>query len=396
MLLLHLLADLHARGTIRIQPSVYHLHHRLRPDAALDLDFVRRRVAELGWAFFFEEKDTAAFAARAGLGNEAAGRALRYRGVGRVMQGLPGAVAVTAHHADDYLESVLLHLLRGGGRSAFETLPLSARVLGVPILRPLLPFSRAELAALAASEGVVFREDPSNSDVELRRNRLRAQIVPLLVREGLDPGAFWQRFHGETASDARARAGSGPTHVALDRKLLFPLTARQIKRALDLALGSLELSPASGSLVRDLLSACRAREDFRFQWHSSHLRVWAKRSGPLWLFSEREGLLRPAHFAEGSGSVSIRWGGKVAEYALGPGEAAGTWRPGLRVLLPSGGRKDLKKVFQELGVPVPIRSQVPLIWNEEFGLVTCVCLSFWETGADRVYPLSRPGTGEQK
>ena len=394
MVLLRLAARLNQDGLLRVAPVVYHLEHGLRSEGAGDLDFVRREVAALGWPFFFERKDTAAFARRLGLGAEEAGRVLRYRGVGRLLRSMEGAAAVTAHHADDYLESVLLHLLRGGGRSAFDTLPVSARVQGIPVLRPLLSVSREELAGVAAAHEIRYREDASNSDTNFRRNRLRAQLVPVLKREGLDVGAFWRRFHGESAAEAIALAGVPPTHVSLDRRLLFPGTGRQVKRALDVALGSLGLSPASESLAAALLAAFHTRADFRFRWNSAHLLAWANRSGPLWLFAG-DGLLKPPQFSQEPGRAVIRYGGRTTAYALSAGEAASAWKPGLKVSLPGGGRKELKKVFQELGLPVPLRRLLPLIINEREGLVSRVCLSFWENTPDRVFAAREAPGNEQ-
>jgi tRNA(Ile)-lysidine synthase len=93
-----------------------------------------------------------------------------------------------AHHSNDQAETVLLNIARGTGLAGLRGMP-DRRLLspGVQLVRPLLDFSRAELAAFAADRGISYAEDASNSSSEFTRNRIRHQILPAL-RESLNPG----------------------------------------------------------------------------------------------------------------------------------------------------------------------------------------------------------------
>ena len=84
---------------------------------------------------------------------------------------------VTAHTADDQAETVLMRGLRGAGARG-----LAGLLAGSDVLRPLLPFTRAELACHAASRGIEFFEDPSNQDRRFLRNRVRHDLLPALER----------------------------------------------------------------------------------------------------------------------------------------------------------------------------------------------------------------------
>jgi len=104
-------------------------------------------------------------------------------------------VVVTAHHADDQLETVLLKLFQGRGFTGIQTV---GRTLGVNVLRPLLNVSRATLEAYCKTRGLQWIEDPSNQDQRYDRNYLRHEIVPLLKKRWPDVAGRVQRVH-ETA-----------------------------------------------------------------------------------------------------------------------------------------------------------------------------------------------------
>ena len=87
---------------------------------------------------------------------------------------------LTAHHRDDQVETVLMHLLRGSGLKGLAGMQLrEARCEGV-LLRPLLRTSKTELLEYAQSEKVAYREDSSNLEQTYQRNWLRHEIVARL------------------------------------------------------------------------------------------------------------------------------------------------------------------------------------------------------------------------
>lgn len=96
-----------------------------------------------------------------------------------------GTAVVLGHHADDALEDLLLRLARGSNASGLTGLRARREIRGVEIVRPLLEFRRAELAAFLADAGIVgWRHDSSNDDTGFRRNAVRHQWLPM-IRETL-------------------------------------------------------------------------------------------------------------------------------------------------------------------------------------------------------------------
>ncbi len=156
--------------------------HRLRPAAAEEAATVAALCANLGlphavlpieWA----EPPTANLQARA--------RDVRYPALGTwaLERGL--AAVATAHHRDDQAETVLMRLARGSGVGGLAGIERS-RPIGPPVqlIRPLLGWSRAELAAIVAGAGIAAIDDPSNRDERFDRTRARALLG---ATEWLDP-----------------------------------------------------------------------------------------------------------------------------------------------------------------------------------------------------------------
>ena len=204
------MALLHGAGAAaRWQLTVAHLDHALRPDSADDAAFVAGAAASLGLPFETRRTDVAALARDEGRSIEEAAREARYRFLEDVAP--DGALIVTAHTADDAAETVLLNLLRGSGLAGARGIPARRG----RIVRPLLAERRATLRALLDEAGIAYRLDPTNADPAFLRNRVRAELLPLL--EELRPGAV-------------GRIGQFARLAADDDALLDELAAAELER----------------------------------------------------------------------------------------------------------------------------------------------------------------------
>ncbi len=168
-LALLLLANAALSGRI----AVASVDHGLRPEAAAEVALVGRIAGERGIPF-------AALKVTVAPGNaQLRSREARYDALARwaVDAGL-GAVA-TAHHADDQAETLLMRLNRGSGLSGLAGVRARATLPGTqtPLLRPLLGWRKAELAAVAPAAGIIPAEDPSNTNPAFDRARIRAALA---------------------------------------------------------------------------------------------------------------------------------------------------------------------------------------------------------------------------
>ncbi|HBO37032.1 MAG TPA: tRNA lysidine(34) synthetase TilS, partial [Pasteurellaceae bacterium] len=117
-------------------------------------------------------------------GVEAAAREARYQAIGRYLQ--PHEILVTAHHLQDQTETFLLALKRGTGIQGLGAMQPQSVVYNLPILRPLLNFTRLQLEDYVHSEQLTWIEDESNHDNRYERNFLRNEILPPLRRRWAD------------------------------------------------------------------------------------------------------------------------------------------------------------------------------------------------------------------
>lgn len=142
---------------------------------------------------------------------QARARAARYGVMAAWMRAQGLATLVTAHHADDQAETLVMRLNRGSGLRGLAGMRARATVPGAPslaLLRPLLDWRRGELAALCAAAGVVPADDPSNRDTAFERVR---------VREGLAQ-AGWIDPAGLAASAGRLAEADEALEWAADRE----------------------------------------------------------------------------------------------------------------------------------------------------------------------------------
>jgi tRNA(Ile)-lysidine synthase len=227
------LALLHYLHSLHYPLLVASFNHRLRPGAETDINFVRAFAASLGLPFVTDSADVAAHAAAQGLSIEEAARELRYQFLFREARKAGAQVVAVGHTADDQAETVLMHFLRGSGLSGLKGMP--ARIIlpvfdaEIPLVRPLLNWTRSDTEAYCRQHALEPRIDPTNTDTHYFRNRLRHELLPILeqynpqIRQSLARSAqTLQRDYTllnsliETAWQKTVRS-SGPEFVEFER-----------------------------------------------------------------------------------------------------------------------------------------------------------------------------------
>ena len=313
----------------------------------------------------------------AGKGLEAAARSARYAAFATQLS--DGEILTLAHHADDQAETVLLKLLRGAGPEGIGGMR-ALRAFGNRLLwRPLLALPRARLTAYANEQGLHWIDDPSNADTRLRRNFVRAEILPRLSQRwpeasaAIAHSAAWARAAAEFI-DAQAQVafaglqGRNPATLAWRGWLALPdalcdpvlrlwLRALGLEEPAHFHVAELErqLGSAGRSAVpcvrwpgcelrrfRDLLYAMPPitpiEEGWSATWDGSAMPLPA--GGTLRLISETrasESTQTPTL------SVHYRRGGE----RIKPTGAAHT--------------RELRLLLQELGIPPWERDRIPLV-----------------------------------
>ena len=179
---------------LKITLHVAHLDHQLRgAESEADAEYVSDLAHQLGIPATIERRDVRAEQARQRTSLEEAAREVRYTFLAEVARSIGASRVAVGHTADDHIETVLMHLIRGTGNRGLRGLQPSSRWLAtdprhrwqssgnsLTIIRPLLPVSRQETADFCRNHQLIPRIDASNLSLSPLRNRIRHQLLPLL------------------------------------------------------------------------------------------------------------------------------------------------------------------------------------------------------------------------
>ncbi len=183
--MLHILNDLHVELGIDLQ--VAHLDHMLRgAESDADLVYVEGLARKLGLPATVERVDVEAYRRQHRLSVEEAAREARYGFLTSVAQGLTYSKIAAGHTADDQVETILMHLIRGAGLHGLRGMQPACELRsgeggpGLTLVRPLLAVARAETESYCAEHGLSPRMDQSNSALVYQRNSIRLDLLPLL------------------------------------------------------------------------------------------------------------------------------------------------------------------------------------------------------------------------
>ncbi|WP_298187874.1 tRNA lysidine(34) synthetase TilS [uncultured Pseudomonas sp.] len=368
--LLHLLAGLAQREALP-PLSAIHIHHGLQSAADAWPAHCRELCAGLSVPLQVEYVQVVP-----GASLERAARDARYAAFAARLDA--GEVLLTAQHRDDQAETLLFRLLRGAGVQGLAAMQVSRALAAGRLVRPLLNCSRAELQVYAVEQKLSWVDDPSNTDERFSRNYLRRQVLPSLLK----------RWPQALVSLSRTAAHLGEAGQLLDELAQQDVAAAEVSGEFAwlplprLALPALRglSEPRQRNALRYWLRPLTAMPDSEHWVGWQALRdaavdaapVWRLAAGELrrsdeclwwlagdWLRSPAQ-LARAVHGAQcavlpGNGCVRIE--GRLP---------AGNWQLGYRrageqILLQGRGHRDLKRLFNELRVPVFVRERLPLL-----------------------------------
>ena len=167
----------HLCAQLQLNISLVHCNFNLRGNESdEDESFVLQLAEDLELEVFLESFETETYAQEHKISIQMAARELRYVWFEELASQLHYDYILTAHHADDNLETFLINLSRGTGLDGLVGIPEKNGKL----VRPLLPFSREEIQIFAGKNQIKWREDSSNASTKYLRNKLRHDVIPKL------------------------------------------------------------------------------------------------------------------------------------------------------------------------------------------------------------------------
>lgn len=381
VVLLHLLRF----GAEDLAPQLHvaHFDHRMRPGSEADARWVRGLSAAWDLPFRFG-------AASAPPTSEAEARVQRYAFLEEVRSEVGARAVVTAHHADDQAETVLFRVLRGTGLAGLAGIA-ERRAPGV--VRPLLPFFRAELEAYARAARIRHLEDPTNRLSAFARNRIRHALLPWIESEiaprarralvrvsclAHEAEAGWESLLPGLLADVGAHVREGRIVLARSRFVAYhSYVQARILHNLLRRFGT-TLDEAG---TRAALEFINFGESGRTMTLGGGVRL-AREFDRITVYEESgeqpgERPLRIHAFGSGTG-VFVVGGRRLRATWSSEAPPSGQWceafdpqgvelpltlrgwRPGDRLRLPYGTKK-LKKLFGERRIPARERSGVPIL-----------------------------------
>jgi tRNA(Ile)-lysidine synthase len=379
--LVHVMSRLAEPGAL----AAVHVNHGLRPAADADERFCLDLCGRLGLELAVERVEVSV------QGNlEAAARTARYAAAERARERLGCGLIASGHTATDQLETMLFRLASSPGRRAL----LGIRPRSGVLVRPLLGVTRDQTREYCEEAGLAWREDETNLDRSLARNRLRLDVLPALreIHPAVERNALSTidqlteeaELLEVVLDEAAERVGAGGHPPAVDaarlgelapalRRLLLRRLAEQAAGA-PLALsaarvGEIErLASGGGSRALDLGDGVRVVSEYgvlRFQRASdereplpARLAVPGScRFGDWHLVCELEAGDRPRRSDLGSADEPLLDAAK-----LGAELTVRAWRQGDRMRpLGLGGTKSLQDLFTDRKVPRSLRHRLPVV-----------------------------------
>jgi tRNA(Ile)-lysidine synthase len=182
MALLHVLARL--SGELGCRLVAAHVHHGFRPaESDAEAETVQAFAASLGVPFVMARVDAPGFARETGMNAQAAARELRYRFLRETAEARGAKAIALAHHLDDQAETVLMNLLSGASLTGLAGMAPVRTENGIKLVRPFLRISKKEILAYVKAWNIPHHADSSNDSRAYLRNRIRLDVMPLLLKE---------------------------------------------------------------------------------------------------------------------------------------------------------------------------------------------------------------------
>ena len=211
---------------------VAHFDHHLRPTSSHDAEVVRVEANRRNLPFVLGSGEVANWASEHKTSLEDAARSCRYQFLFQQARKLDAQAVVVGHTADDQVETILMHLIRGSGLTGLTGIDFRSLTHGwdarIPLVRPLLSTWREETVNYCREQGLPYVTDETNSSPAFFRNRVRLELIPIL--ETYNPqvkSAIWrmsQSLSGDQqmlhqvvqAAWQTALAGQGASYIRLD------------------------------------------------------------------------------------------------------------------------------------------------------------------------------------
>lgn len=272
---------------------------------------------------------------------------------------------------DDYLETLLIHLIRGGGYQALNSLPIYRE----GIFRPLLIFKEKEIKTILELQNWKVFEDESNASESFLRNRIRKNILPLLKREGLQLDKLHENFHNSEIflpeENADLQKTKIPSFIRIDKNALVQISLGNLKILLDSYARILKIHPINKNILTSIKRELDKQSSFLIE--NKEIQFWKSVQSDLYLLPTSSILFQKAKCVAGNTHQIITWNSRTNIIPLG--FAVDSWQKGLKIQK-NGIHKEVSELLREKQIPIPIRNFIPILFKQD--QACAILFSLWD------------------
>ena len=356
-----------------------HVHHGLHQDADAWTWHCRETCESLGIPLTVLTVDAAK---RPGESPEESARMARYQAMAATIG--PGDAVLLAQHRDDQAETLLLQLFRGAGLNGLAAMPARAEFGSGTLLRPFLDLTRADLHHYATQHQLTWVEDSSNADPAFDRNFLRQRVLPLLQTRWPSLGHTLARSARHCAEASNLLQDEARTLLngllrpdgAISSNRLASLDSNRQKLALREWIRMAGYRLPSAAIIERILKeglGAGADRNPQVRWKEAEVRRYraALHLLPVLDSIDAESL---TEWPQGKDTLPLNGNGSITRMPRRiDGLCRERWeRARVQIRYRAGGESlrlpgrqgthELRKLFQEAGIPPWVRDRIPLIY----------------------------------
>lgn len=341
------------------RPILYHLEHRIRDNKDQEQEILDySKTLEFTDSVFYS-RNIPKIATRIGKSLEETGRIIRYHHLTK-LQISHNAYIVTGHHSKDYLESLIIHWIRGGGSKAIETLP----IWNGKIFRPLLGFEDRELERLSQKiQGGIIWEDESNEDQKYLRNRVRKNIIQFLENESMNFHRLYKNLQPDPEL-ASLKIQPIPSHLLVPSSTIKSITnLRDWKTLLDLHTKILKLHPPARTSLEESFRLIQDNKSFDF--HTSEFHLTKQSKGPAYIIPSSSPLFQLPEVQKEGQNLKVHWNKNSILIPIEGKDREDIWtvepvRAGEKISINSINR-EISEILREKFIPRIVRPFFPIL-----------------------------------
>jgi tRNA(Ile)-lysidine synthase len=358
-LLVHFFLYLHKKKNIP-KPILFHLDHSIR-DNQLQENLIKEFMNSLSLEFFFIKKNIPKLSIKIKKSLEETGRDYRYKALRKIAK-QEKAIIITGHHTEDYLESVLINLIRGGGRKAMETLPF----YNGELFRPLVFINKGDRIKLLNDISMPIFEDESNESQFFLRNRLRKTVVGSLEKEGLSFQKLYFNFHNKDL-DILSPTKKSSSYYSVSDSGLNDLNPSQLKNLIDIYLKLLKYHPIKLKILMELYYVLK-KNNVLFQ-ENKEVIFWKSPKSPLYIIDKKSDLFQDPYIKD----EKIYWNSKEKNIKVNYQISKNNY--GMKILK-NNQNKNISELMRQFNIPSPVRKYLPIL--TENNISKAILFSLWD------------------